>query len=323
MAETADLYDVLIVGAGPAGCTAALYAARAGLRTGLLSPTELGGMMTWAQVVGNFPGQVEPTTGRDLLAKIRQQALNAGAEPLLEAAIGVDLNGEVKTVFAGPEPRQARAIIIATGAMAPAKRLPGEQEYLGQGVCYCAACDGPLYRNQPVLVVGQDEQAAEEALALAATASSVCLVCPGAELAASDELLAALRSRDNVQMHMSLKLKEIVGSLSTGVNGAVFAGPGGEEQTLEAAGVFLYLRGTAPVTDFLYGMLPTDDKGYLVTDELCQTPVPGVFAAGDVRSKQARQMVIACAEGAIAALGAERLVRHRESVRLDRGEAKG
>jgi thioredoxin reductase (NADPH) len=234
--------------------------------------------------------------------------------------VGVDPSGEVKSVFTGPEPRLGRALIIATGAMAPAKRLPGEQEYLGQGVCYCAACDGPLYRGQPVLVVGQDEQAAEEALALAGVASSVCLVCPGAELAAGEELQAALAERGNVKMHTGLRLQEIVGSAATGASGAVFRTASGEEQTLDAAGIFLYLRGSAPVTGFLYGALATDEKGFLVTDELGQTSVAGVFAAGDVRSKQARQIVIACAEGAIAALGAEKLVRQRTTVRLDRGE---
>jgi thioredoxin reductase (NADPH) len=320
MPEPETLYDLLIIGAGPAGCTAALYAARAGLRTAMLSPTELGGMMTWAPLVGNFPGQVEPVPGREILARIHRQALNAGAEHLLEAAVGADLAGDVKTVFTGPEPRQGKTVIIATGAMAPAKRLPGEQEYLGQGVCYCAACDGPLYRGQPVLVVGQDEQAAEEAIALAGVASEVCLVCPGAELTASEELQAALAGRENVRVHTGLRLQEIVGTADTGVSGAVFKATGGGETKLEAAGVFLYLRGSAPVTDFLYGALARDDKGFLVTDELCQTSEPGVFAAGDVRSKQARQMVIACAEGATAALGVERLVRQRASVRPDRGE---
>ena len=314
-------YDLIIIGAGPAGCTAALYAARAGLKTLMISPVEIGGMMSWAKIVGNFPGQVEPTSGREILTKIHQQAINAGAEHILESVNGIDLSGEVKTVYAGITPHTAHAVIIATGAMAPSKKAAGEDEYQGRGVCYCAACDGPLYRGQKVLVIGQDEQAVEEALALSGVAENVCLAVPSAELGVAEALREALEQRDNVTVRCGMKLEEIVGE-ADGVTGATFKGPDGEQCNLEAQGVFMYLRGTAPVTDFLYGTLETDEKGFITTDELCQTSAAGVFAAGDVRSKQARQMVIACAEGAISALAAERMIRGRSTVRLDRGEAK-
>jgi thioredoxin reductase (NADPH) len=319
--DPADLtYDVLIIGAGPAGCTAALYAARAGLKVAMLSPSETGGMMAAAPIVGNFPAQVLPRPGREILADIRRQALEAGAEHILEAVVGVNLVGERKEVYAGPNVRSALAVIIATGAMAPAKKVPGEQELLGRGVCYCAACDGPLYRNQDVLVVGQDDQAAEEALALAGVAARVCLAVPQPELAVHESLRDALQSRENVTVRCGLRLEQILGDDC--VTGARFKSREGSEVVLEANGVFLYLRGSAPVTDFLYGQLETDEKGFLKTDELCQTSIPGVFAAGDVRSKQVRQMVVACAEGCIAALAAERLIRGRAAVKLDRGEAK-
>lgn len=321
MSEQECTCDLLIVGAGPAGCTAALYGARAGLKTVMLSPSEVAGMMAVAPVVGNFPGQADPVSGRDILEIIRRQALDAGAEHVLEAAIGVDFRGEHKIVFAGPEPHVAPAVIIATGAMAASKKAPGEAEFHGRGVCYCAACDGPLYRDQDVLVIGQDDQAAEEALALSGIARSVCLAMPSPEPAVAERLREAVEGRENVTIEGGLRLKEIVGD--EGVTGAVFKDRAGQELAIEAAGVFMYLRGAAPATEFLYGAVETDEKGFIVTDASCQTSVPCVFAAGDVRSKQARQMVIACGEGATAALAAERLIRGRAAVRQDRGEAKG
>ncbi|MCE5219098.1 FAD-dependent oxidoreductase [bacterium] len=312
--------EVLILGAGPAGCTAALYAARAGLRTVILSPSEVGGMMASAPIVGNFPGQIEPVPGREILTRIRQQALKAGAEHVLEAVVGANLGGEMKEVYAGPKVRTAPVVIIATGAMAPAKKAPGEQELLGRGVCYCAACDGPLYRDQRILVIGQDDQAAEEALGLSAVGATVCLATPAPELAVSESLREAVEARSNLTVRGGLRLEQILGEDC--VTGARFRTRDGGEEVIEADGIFMYLRGTAPVTEFLYGQLETDEKGFLKTDEMCQTSLPGVFAVGDVRSKQVRQMVVACAEGCTAALTAERLVRKRTSVKLDRGEGR-
>lgn len=317
MSESPLTCDLLVIGAGPAGCTAALYGARAGLRTVFSSPTELSGMMAKAARVANFPGQFEVASGRDILTRIREQALQAGAEQVLESVTAVDFTtpGQL-VVYGGHQEHVAAAVIIATGAMGRAQKLPGEEEFQGAGVCYCAACDGPFFAEEDILVVGEDEQAAEEALTLAGIARSVCLVLPQESLRLDWGLQEALAARENVTIRPGLKLKEIVGDGA--VTGAVFTGAAGEEQ-LPAAGVFLYLRGAAPVTDFLEGCLATDEKGYLLTDELMQTSVPGVFAAGDVRAKQVRQMVVACAEGCTAALAAERAVRHREGMRLDRG----
>jgi thioredoxin reductase (NADPH) len=314
--------ELLVIGSGPAGCTAALYAARAGLKTVLSSPGEASGMMAKAALVQNFPGQIEAVPGREILARIHQQALTAGAEHVLETVNGVDFSDPARLqVYGGHREHVAAAVIVATGAMGRAKKAPGEEEFLGRGVCYCAACDGPLFAEEDVLVVGEDEQAAEEALALAGIARSVCLVLSRDDLRLDWGLQEALASRENITIRPGLKLQEIVGEEA--VTGAVFRGPKGDEQVLEGAGVFVYLRGAAPATEFLGGALQADGRGFLVTDELMQTSVAGVFAAGDVRSKQVRQMVVACAEGATAALAAERLVRRRPGVRMDTGEAKG
>lgn len=310
--------DLLIIGSGPAGCTAALYGARAQLKTVMSSPTELSGMMSQAPLVANFPGQIEPVPGREILALIRTQALAAGAEHVLESVSGVDFgNPQELVVYGGHQEHRAPAVIIATGAMGRAKKTPGEEEFLGRGVCYCAACDGPFFRGEDLLVVGDDEQAAEEALGLAKIARSVCLVCAPAELRLDWELQQALEHCPNLTVKTGLKLQEIVGEAA--VHGACFSTLDGERCTLPAAGVFLYLRGNAPATDFLGGGLKTDEGGYLLTNELLETSVPGVFAAGDVRSKLVRQMVVAASEGATAALVAERHIRKAERVRWDRG----
>lgn len=322
MADKELTCDVLVIGAGPAGCTAALYAARAGLKTVMSSPTELSGMMARAAQVQNFPGQTGTVPGRDILSLIRQQALEAGAEHVLETANGVDFSAPGRlVVYGGHREHAAAAVIVATGAMGRARKAAGEEDFVGRGVCYCAACDGPFYADENIIVVGEDEQAAEEALTLAEIAKSVCLVMSAEDLKLDWSLQGALEARDNVTIRSGLRLKEIVGEEA--VTGAVFSGVENGEHRLDAAGVFLYLHGAAPATEFLEGALATDDRGYLTTDEMMQTSVPGVFAAGDVRSKQVRQMVVACAEGCTAALAAERLVRRRSGVRLDRGEAKG
>lgn len=318
MAQQDYTADVLVIGAGPGGCTAALYAARARLRTALSSPTELSGMMARAARVANFPGQVEPVPGKEILARIRAQALAAGAEPVLESIVGVDLSDPARlVVYGGRQDHLVRAVIVATGATGRAEKVPGEEEMTGRGVAYCAACDGPFFTGEDVIVVGQDEQAAEEAMTLAQMANSVALVMPGKKLPLDEETLQALAQSPNVTITPGLALERILGDET--VMGAVFRAADGAEVELEAAGVFLYLKGNAPATDFLLGALAADEDGFLLTDEMGQTDVPGVFAAGDVRSGQVRQMVVAAAQGATAALGAERYIRQAAKVRWDRG----
>ncbi len=310
-----------MIGGGPAGFTAALYAARAGLDTLVLSPGELTGMMARAPIVENFPGQTERLAGREILAKIREQALAAGARHVQEAASMAELsNPEAFQVAAGRELYTTSAVIVATGAMGRADKLPGEDEFEGRGICRCVACDGPLYKGQPVLVVGEDEQAAEEALALTGIAREVTLAVPTARLALPEDLQVALAARENLHLETGLRPEEIVGD-DSGVTGVRFRSPRGEERLLEAPGVFLYVRGAAPATEFLGGALATDEEGRIVTDEQMQTSVTGVYAAGDVRRKPVRQMVVACADGCIAALAAERYLRRRPTMRWDRGEA--
>jgi thioredoxin reductase (NADPH) len=258
--------------------------------------------------------------GREILGKLREQALRAGARHEQQEASMVDLtNPEGFLVAAGRELYTTPALIVATGAMGRADKIAGEEKYEGRGICRCVACDGPLYKGQDVLVVGEDEQAAEEALALTGIARQVTLAAPTARLAVPEDLQEALSARPNLTLETGLHLQEIVGGEDC-ATGARFKARGGEERVLEAPGIFLYLRGSAPATGFLDATVEKDEQGYLITDELMQTSVTGVYAAGDVRKKQVRQMVVACAEGCLAALAAERYLRRRPTMRWDRGE---
>ncbi len=313
--------DVLIIGGGPAGFTAGLYAARAGLRTVVSSPTELSGMMSMAPRVENFPGQTDPLTGRELLEKIRSQAMAAGVEQVLESIAGVNFSDERGLqVYGGSQMHAAAAVILATGAMAPSDKTPGEEEFLGRGVAYCVACDGPLFQGEKVLVIGNDDQAIEEAVALTEIADEVTYVTARAELGIEGGLADVVAEADNLTTVTGLTLQEIIGDDM--VTGARFTDANKQVQVIDAGGVFLYLRGFAPATDFLLDAVDLDEKGYIITDEMMNTSIPGVFAAGDVRKKQVRQMCVAAGEGAVAALAAEKHVRGSTRVKVDRGSVK-
>jgi thioredoxin reductase (NADPH) len=323
MTQTDLTCDLHIIGGGPAGYTAAIYGARANLKTVVSTPSPLSGMMAMAPTVGNWPAQVEPVPGREILARIHAQALRYGAEIVLETVAGVNFTEDRGLqVFGGAQMHVARAVIIATGAMSPAEKVPGEEELLGGGVAYCVACDGPLFADEDVIVVGADQHAFEEALALSEIARSVTVTAPTPRLNADEDVVAALEAAENVIVETGLKLQEIVGDGGV-VTGARYRDRDGNERVIEAAGVFLYLRGNAPATEFLMGALELDEQGYIITDAQMATGHPGVFAAGDVRRKLGRQQVIAAGEGALAALSAERFIRGGERIRLDRGEAQG
>lgn len=310
-----------IIGGGPAGYTAAIYAARAGLRTVVSTPAPLSGMMSMAPTVGNWPAQVEPVPGRDILERVREQALKYGAEIVLESVAGVNFTTDRGLqVFGGAQMHVAQAVIVATGAMNPAEKVPGEEELLGGGVAYCVACDGPLFAGEDVIVVGADEHAYEEALALSQIADSVTVTTPTAQVNAEERVARELELRGNVRVETGLRIQEIVGEGGV-VTGARYQDRDGNERVIQGAGVFMYLRGNAPATDFLLGAVDLDEKEYIITDEVLQTSLPGVFAAGDVRSKLVRQQCVAAGEGAVAALSAERFMRGGE-VRYDRGAAR-
>jgi thioredoxin reductase (NADPH) len=317
MAQTEQpIHDVIIIGAGPAGGTAAIYAARARLKTLVIDKAKLGGSLALAPWIANFPGVAKPLPGAEVARIIKQQALDFGAEYLQAPVLGTELGSEIKQVFTTEGVRQSKTVIIATGALGRGARVPGEEEFLGRGVSYCATCDAAFYEGQVVAVVGQSEEAVDDALLLAKFARRIYLVVPSAKLAVADEARRAVESEPKIEMLMGHNLTEIRGDQQ--VRQIVITGHAGAEQELAADGVFIYLAGNKPVTDFLHGELELTENGCIRADHNMATTLPGVFAAGDVRCSDFRQAITAAADGAIAAMSADRYVNRRETFRPSR-----
>lgn len=309
----APLYDLIVIGGGPAGATAALYAARAGLKTLVIDKGLTAGAAGRAGQIANFPG-LGPISGPDLVRRIREQAAGFGAEFVTDKVLRVDLSVDPRQVWTGQGMYRGRAIIIATGSMGRSRYLPGEERMVGRGVSYCATCDAAFFRDREVAVLGNDDEAVEEALTLARFATRVLFLSPTADLHVSPELLQELTAHPKVMLRLSTRVEEILGSER--VEGLRIVSPEGEE-VIPVAGVFIYLQGNVPVTDFLEGQLPLGEGGCLLVDENFQTAVPGVFAVGDVLCRHLKQAVVAAAEGAVAAIAADRYLHGRARLRPD------
>ncbi|MGC9529646.1 MAG: NAD(P)/FAD-dependent oxidoreductase [Candidatus Bipolaricaulaceae bacterium] len=309
MAET---NDVLIVGGGPAGATAALYAARAGLSTLVVDKGLTAGALAAASQIVNFPGVPGPIAGTKLVELIRAQGEAFGARYVHDRALFSDLGGPEREVHGGKDVYRGRAVIVATGARGRQANLPGEARLVGHGVSYCATCDGAFFAGREVAVAGDHDEAAEEALFLARLASHVHLLVPGPRLRATDKLAGELADHPHVELHLSTRPVAILGD--DRVEAVRLSGPTGQLD-LPVSGVFLYLQGGSPSVGFLGGQLATTEQGCLVVDDTMQTSIPGVFACGDVLCKHLKQAVIAAAEGAAAAMAAERFISGRTKLR--------
>ena len=313
MAE--EIYDVIVIGGGPAGTTAAIYTARAGLKTLVLDKGLRTGALGWAEAIANYPGVPGEIAGAELLARMRGQAEGFGAVFVQERALGADLEGEVKSVWGSVGYYRGKTVVVATGSMGRTSTLPGEERLIGAGVSYCATCDGAFFRDKQVAVAGNGEEAAEEALLLARFASSVHLLVQTAGLNVSPKLEAQLREHPKVTVHLATRVREILGEEK--VERLRVTEAGGEERELPVDGVFLYLQGRQPITGFLEGQVEASESGCLVVREGQQTSVPGVFAVGDVLCTHLRQAVVAAGEGAVAGMSIERYLSGRERLRPD------
>lgn len=314
MLTSSNVYDVVIIGGGPAGATAALYTARAGLKTVVIDKGLTAGALGMAGQIANYPGVPGPINGAELVTRIRQQAASFGAEFVTDKVLRVDLQSEPRQVWGGQALYEGRVVIIATGSMGRTDTLPGEQELLGRGVSYCATCDAAFFRGRDVAVIGNNDEAAEEALVLTRFASRVHFFSPTPALKASPDLAAELMAHPQVTLHLGVRVRRILGQQQ--VEGVRYV-EGGEEVDLPLSGVFIYLQGNVPVTDFLYDQLPRGEGGCLLVDQTYQTAVPGVFAVGDVLCTHIRQASISTAEGVVAAIAADRYLRGREKLRPD------
>src|ERR1700758_1615026 len=313
MTSTSSVHDVIVIGSGPAGYTAAIYAARAQLAPLVFEGSQFGGALMTTTEVENYPGFRNGITGPELMDEMREQALRFGADLRMEDVDEVSLDGPVKTVTAGGETYQARTVILAMGAAARYLGVPGEQELLGRGVSSCATCDGFFFRDQDIAVIGGGDSAMEEATFLTRFARSVTLVHRRDEFRASKIMLERARSND--------KIKFITNSIVVGVEGdSTVTGlrlkdtVTGKESTLPVTGVFVAI-GHDPRSGLVRGAVDLDAEGYvLVKGNTTYTSLDGVFAAGDLVDHTYRQAVTAAGTGGSAALDAERwLTDHAES----------
>ena len=304
MINNNHVYDMIIIGGGPAGYTAALYAARAGFDTLVLERLSAGGQMALTHLIDNYPGFEEGVDGFTLADKMKKQAERFGAKSKTAEVVHLDLAAEPKQIETASGTFLGRTVVLATGANPRELGVKKEAELVGRGVAYCAACDGMFYRGKTVVVVGGGNTAAADALLLSRIAEKVILVHRRDTLRATKIYHEPLMQAQNVEFRWNSTVKEllheekIIGVRLSDVNT-------GEESTIACDGVFVSV-GRRPATEFLGGQVNLDGNGYVVAGEDTKTNIPGVYAVGDMRTKELRQIVTAVADGAVAVHEAEK-----------------
>ena len=297
------IYDVIVIGGGPGGYTAALYAVRAGLDTLVLEKLSAGGQMAQTTQIDNYPGFEEGIDGFSLGEKMQLGAERFGAKTELAEVYGAQLTGEVKTIETSEGTFLGRTVILATGANPRPLGIAGAQALAGRGVHYCASCDGMAYRDKTVAVIGGGNSAAADAMLLSRIAKKVLLIHRGDSLQATKIYHEPLLNTANVEVHWNSTVSELLhGDRLTGIRLKDTAT--GAETELPCDGVFISI-GRVPATERFQQELELDSAGYVRADESTRTNLPGVFAVGDVRTKALRQVVTAVADGAVAAHYAE------------------
>jgi len=303
-------YDIIIIGSGPAGLTAAIYAARREMKT-LVLGKELGGQVMWASEIENYPG-FQKIDNYDLISRMQQQVTNLGVEIKTEDVRKIEPTQDhgfaINTTQAS---YYAKTTVLSIGLSPRRLAIPGEQEFQGKGVSYCANCDGPFYKGKRVVVVGGGNSALDAAEVLSKIASHVSLVHRRDTFRAFEALVDEVKSKSNVELHLNSEVKRIKGQ--AGVETVqITNNQTGDEVELEAEGVFVEI-GRIANTDLVKDVVELDDKGQIIVDDYCQTSCPGVFAAGDVTQVPFKQISVACGQGTIAALAAYQYLQTGQS----------
>ena len=294
-----EIYDVAVVGGGPGGYTAALYAARANLSVVVLEKLTPGGQMGTTDIIENYPGFPEGVSGFDLAMQMKQGAERFGAKTQLTEVVSVELRGERKEIRTQEGAYRARTVVLATGAHPRELGLPGERELRGRGVSYCATCDGMFYRGKAVAVVGGGNTAVADVLYLSRLCEKVYLIHRRDELRASKVYLEPLEKAGNVEFVWDSEVRKLLyQDTLSGVE--VKNKKTGEIREIPCAGLFVAV-GHAPNTELFRGQVDLDEAGYVLAGETTKTNLPGVFAVGDLRKKPLRQVVTAASDGAVAA----------------------
>lgn len=304
-------WDVLVVGGGPAGLAAALHAARAGLKTLLLEKATFGGQIANADRVENYPGYADGIAGYDLSLQLRQHAVKYGVRAVSSKVTAVELQGDPKTLVTTSGAARARSVIFAGGGDPRKLGVPGEEEYTGKGISYCATCDGAMFQDQPVAVVGGGDTALDEAITLTQYASKVTIVHRSEALRAVQALQDKARAEPKIEYLPETAVQSVKGTdfldaleLRDLASGAV--------RDFPVAGLFVCI-GHAPNTGYLSEALPLDGGGHIPVNLWMQTQIPGVFAAGEVRQHSAKQVATAVGDGVTAAIAAQRYLRGEEA----------
>jgi thioredoxin reductase (NADPH) len=299
--------DVVVVGAGVAGLTAAIFAARHGLEVVVVERLSAGGQIINADAIENFPGFPNGIPGHELGPLLHEQAEAAGAEIRLNTVEGIELAGEHRIVRCAIEPLRVRVVIIAAGSTLRALGIPGEDKFRGKGVSHCASCDAPLFAGQDVCVIGGGDSALDEALVLARHAARVTIIHRDTSLAAQRVLAERAAATRNIETCLETTVEEILGG--DAVSGMrLRATNGGASRIQLVKGVFIYV-GLEPNTAFLRGLLQLDPSGHIEVDVMMRTSVEGIFAAGDIRAGSVAQLAAAAGDGATAAIAAVRYLR--------------
>jgi len=302
-------YEVAIIGGGPAGLSAGIYTSRSRLSSLLIERGVVGGQILDTERVDNYPGFPEGISGLELTQLMHEQATKYGLETLLAEVTGVEPGGEQKLVRTTEGDLTAKAVIIASGSERAKLDIPGEKEFTGKGVSYCATCDAAFFKELPVAVAGGGNAAITEALQLAEFAAKVTVIHRRDELRATRILQEKAFAEARIEFLWNTVVEAIEGQ-DTVKRLRLRNVMTGEKSALDVSGTFIAI-GAKPSTAFLKGVLASDETGHIITDEIMQTEIPGILAAGDVRHNSARQMATAVGDGATAAILAERFVRGR------------
>jgi thioredoxin reductase (NADPH) len=316
MSSSPTVHDVIVIGSGPAGYTAAIYAARAQLEPLVFEGSQFGGALMTTTEVENYPGFREGITGPELMDEMREQALRFGADLRMEDVDAVSLQGPIKTVTVGDETYQARAVILAMGAQARHLGVPGEEALIGMGVSTCATCDGFFFRDQDIAVVGGGDSAMEEATFLTRFARSVTVIHRREEFRASRIMLERARANEKIQFLTNTQVTSVEGDPK--VSGLrLHNSVTGEESELAVTGVFVAI-GHDPRSELVRGQVDLDPDGYVqVQGRTTSTSVEGVFASGDLVDRTYRQAITAAGTGCSASIDAERWLAENASATTD------
>lgn len=309
------VYDVVIIGAGPAGLSAGLYAARAKMKTLILEKSKAGGQIVTTDEVANYPGSIANATGPSLTARMIEQCEEFGVERKKEAVIDINLDGDIKKIVTEDSTYEAKSVIVATGATPRKLGAPGENDFIGKGVSYCATCDADFFTDFEVFVIGGGDTAVEEAIYLTKFARKVTIVHRRDEFRAAKSIVEKAMKNEKINVIWNSEVSEIKGEgivesivLKNRVTGELTEYLAHEDDG--TFGIFVFV-GYLPNTSIFKDVLTLDDSGYIITDENMKTNIEGVFAAGDVRVKSLRQVVTATADGAIASVQAEKYIEHK------------